>query len=231
MLFPERTRFIVACFDGRVGSTMLVSMLGQHPEIRCFGEILNPSHPFLVDGEQVPLSGTYSFWKAKFATQSKVVGFKLLADQIKHLTNPIDIYNILSSCQVVYLDRRNPFDAVLSRTLVHRENLFQGRPYSRQPVALNPVMIKSYMDWQRYESLVFRKVLQINSISVLDVLYEDIWSRFADILRFLRVATLPTPTPSTIKQRVGTKRNWIANYDELKAFFANTVYAPFFDET
>ena len=56
---------------------MLVSMLGQHPEIRCFGEIFNPSHPVLVDGEQVPLSGTYSFWKAKFATQSKVVGFKL----------------------------------------------------------------------------------------------------------------------------------------------------------
>ena len=231
MLFPDPVRFIISGCSGRVGTEMLISMLNQHPEVTCFSEILNLGEPSLINNEQFPIYQSYKYWRTKIATMSGVVGFKVFAFQLGEIVEQQDRRDIVSCCRVVYLDRKNPFDAMLSRVLASRERLFIATRYSNEPVFLDPAKVKEHLDWQHLDNESFSKKLRETALGFFPLFYEDIQSRFADVLRFLCVAPLPTPVPLTIKQRAGTKRDYIGNYDELKTYFADTAYAPFLDET
>lgn len=109
--------------QARTGSSLLVQLLGSHPQIRYTGEILNPNRwrrtikrYLYVVVRRIP--EPYVFWEASRATKVSF-GFKLLHNQVP--VSPRLMSNLHRyGWQLIHIQRRSLFDVAISRQVARR---------------------------------------------------------------------------------------------------------------
>lgn len=225
MLFPNASRFFVSCVDGRVGSYMLTSMLGRHPQIACYGEIFNPLTPDLILGQKA--QPTWEFLR-KIYSQKQAAGFKLIYYQWLELPKDFAA-ELVESNRVIFITRENMLDCYLSVFLA-RKNKF--RQYNDEVVTLDPKQIDRYFAYRKREEKAALEMYRDTAVDVLETTYErlvtDRERAVREICDFLWVKYHPIE-PTTKKARKKTKREVIANYEELMAHYAGTEAERYFD--
>ena len=116
------TRFVVL-FPGRSGSTYVISALDAHPQVAAKGEVLDPLRP---EGPEAQLDWTRRFFRGRFVSPYKAVGFKT---KLRDVLDQDGFARILDEydARLVYLDRRNDVKHAISRITARRLKDTTGR--------------------------------------------------------------------------------------------------------
>jgi hypothetical protein len=253
---PERTRFFILA-RGRTGSTLLHQLLDSHPQCICFEEIFADRplpEEFPADYPAAKLQGMqrdealrksdplafldrYVF-APDLPESVRSVGFKLfyfhsnagrseLWDHLKQDT----------SVRVVHLRRRNLLRMFLSMKIAFKTGAWwslSGMPgLDERAIALDAGEFRTYVD----QSLRQRDAAEAAFAShpIFPLWYEEFEnypqdpSRIDELLDFL---DLPARRLHSEMRRQNPEplRQLIVNYDALKAEFAGTPLAAYFDE-
>jgi hypothetical protein len=113
-----RTRFVILCL-GRTGSTHLWSLLDSHPEVRCFGEVLNDE---ARDPDSFVLSGrpaVVPFLRDLLDSPAeRVSGLKLPMNSLRAHPEARALLDQETDIRVVRLSRVNRLEQIISRRLM-----------------------------------------------------------------------------------------------------------------
>jgi hypothetical protein len=197
----------------------LVSLLDSHPNIICVSRYAKQS-----------FSSLEALWDERFTKKSEATAFGVKVFCYAYAKEfPVDtIWPRLSDFKVILLRRKNLLDRFLSAKLV-QANLNGEQSWAdvvyRQPVKINPKAL--YADIMRRIEEERRLEEYFSQQERLVVYYEDLQEQL--MLDFLGVPS-HNLCSSLVKQRVKSQREMIINYDEVKAFFADTDFARFFEE-
>lgn len=224
-------RFIVLS-RSRTGSSMLISFLNSHPNLRAEGEIFSK-----LNGQNYKDVLAKAFSKQPYYIAAK--GFKIfyyhpLDDESNVLWKDL---MILDNLCVIHLKRRNIFRTLISRKLAGIQDVWRV-PSSESLNAANNNAVtftpeeleegfKQTREWEKQGDEMFRK----NSMA--SVYYEDLVNdpegAFLKITDLLSVHYLH-PRTNLRKQNPERLRDLVINYDELKSAFSGTEWQPFFEE-
>ena len=238
MLVPRRriARFVIL-FPGRVGSTFLVSALDAHPDVEAKGERLDPLR---ADGAAAQLDWTRRYLRGPLVNRHRAVGFKTKLRDVLDQDGFAALLHELDA-RVVLLDRRNDVKHVVSRITARALKDTTGRwnRYAGDDAAPTPAVHVEPDDFDaRLRAVVAEKATIVDYVDRLGlpdlrVDYEDLLAApdetFGAVLAFLGVRVLPM-TGATVKHTSDDLRDVIANFDEVRARYAGTPYAPMFDE-
>jgi LPS sulfotransferase NodH len=229
-------RFVVL-FVERTGSTYLMTTLASHPDIEALRE------HFAVLRQQGNDGAGQLEWAGKFFTPPLVgehaaVGFKT---KMVDILDPDGFTALLQEKQakIIQLERRNSVKGVISTINASRLHAVAGtwnllNENDRMPsFAVDPDefdrLIRQREAWdQELETYVNRLALPTLRLWYEDLLLDED-AFFASVLDFLHVK--PTPMQGrTLKNTSDDLREVVTNFDELRARYAGTRYAPMFDE-
>ena len=144
------TRFMILG-QGRTGSTMLVQALNSHPDILCFGEVLNAANdyiPFDVQGYDGKDAAALSLRSADYAAflrtlvfsdheGIRAVGFKFHYDHFWKYAGIPDYFSQDVDLRVIHLTRQNRLRTLVSTKIAERSGAwFQ---YAPEPSLLSRV--------------------------------------------------------------------------------------------
>ena len=257
LLYPRRveTKFVIIS-RARVGSTLLVSLLGSHPHVRCYGELFSPfvlRHRKYARDEPDAFLRRYVF--GRYPDRVRAAGFKLFYTHARrisqHIHREVDgvltgrkatkleaVWRLLradKSIRIIHLRRRN----ILAAHVSYRRAIQNQRWTSHQPGAqrgLAPLSL-SFDECRR----VFEETRQLEKEcettfadhSVLELYYEDLVGNIdAEMLRVQRfLGVEPKVLPTTMeRQNRAALRDQIRDYADIKTRFEGTEWAPFFAE-
>lgn len=228
------TPFVVL-FPGRVGSTLLITALDEHPDVHADGERLDGMRE---RGAGRQLEWTDSFLRGPLVGHHRAVGFKT---KLRDVLDPSGFRSILErhSARVVVLGRRNDVKHAVSRVTakeLHQSTNRWNRFSESEGVAAVTV------DPERFERLlgqIERDKQAINeyvaglSLPRLHLDYEDLLAdrdaAFGRVLDHIGVERRPL-TGATLKNTSDDLRDAIVNFDELRTRYAGTRYEAMFDE-
>jgi hypothetical protein len=220
----EQVRFAIV-FVGRQGSTYVERLLDSHPDISCRGEIYAPSvfTKYGVDAVEAHLLTQVH------ARSSKAVGFKL---SIQDLMNHPELLSIVKKYNYKAIRlTRNLLDQYLSMELAIANNSWTSDDPSRgiTQVKGTPERLQANFRMHYYCNTILKEATE--TMLAIDVSYEEVVREetHAVILSFLGARVMPLQ-PATVRQRLGSQRQSLQNYDEMKAYFAETRWASEFLE-
>lgn len=238
MLFTRRQiNPFILLFQGRSGSTWLISGLGQHPEVFATSdEILIPVQ---VRGSQAQLATAKEYLRAPIVSRHKARGFKT------KLTDLLDRHAFSGlvrqlNASVVLLSRRNRIKLVVSwmngerlYESTGRWTLYDGSSRPRIPFVIDEA------DFQTRLALVEDQIKEMHNyaqqlgVPIYALEYEDLlldWDgALASVCKFLGVAA-SLVRGASIKNTDDDLRRVIANFEDLRDRFAGTKYESMFDE-
>jgi LPS sulfotransferase NodH len=229
-----KTRFIIFG-QGRTGSTLLVKLLNDHPEILCEREIFQKKNN-LGDGK---IANPFRMLAGKTKLfHRRVYGFKAKIYQIELHCDPGSFLNDLyqKGWKIIYLKRRNLFDHILSSIVAesletyHFSNSADKSKYQDLKITLDKKDLFRRLDERREFLKQEAKVLE--HISYHQVEYEDLSTNtqeeISKIFSFLSLSDFKVPVRL---QKSNTRKyeDLIDNFDEVKLFLNQTEYAEFLD--
>jgi LPS sulfotransferase NodH len=239
----HRPRFLIFS-RGRSGSSLLVDLLNQLPEVHCDGELLHYRVPFphlFVRGCQ-------------FLAPSQAYGFKLLTYQlpgirrgavrvvsppkpVKTLSDVGPYFQRLNKAgyQVIYLKRSNLLRQVISPMYAGQMGQWHRRAADGNALAA-PVKLdvnEIYYRLIEAERLALYEESALSGLNVLELIYErdlqgpDAHQRTVDrVARYLGVSS--APVEAGFARIIGDDlAAHISNYDEVMHFIAKTPYGRF----
>lgn len=249
------TEFIIVSIQ-RAGSHFLRSLLRSHPQALVFGEVFNTDErarsrhlatldlirPFRRGEAIADYLGNVLLSAARQGVRA--VGFKTI---IGPLANR-EIVESIASCvrakelSVVHCVRRNMLDCLLSYKLAKGSGAFieldadearlngvDCKGYA-EPVAITASELDQFVrEAESYDSLIRRT---FSGNPYLCVSYENLSSGHAETLAgLLDFLGLPPHhlQARTKRQRKGSQREWISNFDELARSLQGTSAAAFLD--
>lgn len=222
---PDK-KFFVLC-QPRTGSTLLMQLLNNSPEICAEGEIfyLKTLFPF-------------HYARAKsFLSRRPVFGFKMLVDWLTEKQLMDNIPGFItelhkSGWQIIHLQRRSLFYQALSKAVSHKRKVWHHRLEDQQP-ELSGIEV----DWQevrsRLDTAIQNRRLEheiLASLPHLSLTYEDDLmdsahhQKAADkVFQYLRVSSVPVKAGF---QRICARplSVLVKNLDEGRRFFGATKY-------
>ncbi len=215
----------------RTGSTLLVTTLDSHPEIRC-GEELFQLLRRLDAGTR--LNRTFS----PQAPGVSARGFKIF--YYHPLDSEVDVFALLRdvpNLKVIHLVREDVLATIISSKVAEATDQWRATNNTgvttSSPAAIDIAADVLQAEFEATESMIARGCQNLSGFDWLDVTYEaftsDSATELARIQDFLGVAQMPMRSPLR-QQRRSTKRDQLANYDELATTFAGTPWGRFFDE-
>jgi LPS sulfotransferase NodH len=239
----------------RSGSTMLVHLLRSHPDICSHDEVFSPDKVKGITGTYLqkieadpgfldqltadrfcdPVKFLYN--KVLDPQGKKIVGFKLKHDELVLPGYRTVRDEIVSNrkMRIIHLKRNNLLRRYLSHYIaanITRVTLAVGEQPIPElcPVRLDPV------DCERNFEIVLAREAEFGALFASHphfyISYEDIVSGHISTLNslvdFLGVSRRALTTP-TKKLGRDDLRGVIANYDELREYFAGSRFAKFFD--
>ncbi|MFP3982435.1 MAG: sulfotransferase [Desulfurivibrionaceae bacterium] len=224
-------RFIVLS-RSRTGSTMLISFLNSHPNIRAEEEIFSKLNG--KDYENI-LKKTFS----REPRNIKAKGFKIFYyhpqdDESGAIWEELIKLNDLL---VIHLKRRNIFRTLISRKLAVIQNSWIANSSKKlnqdkdKRVSFTVEELeegfKQTREWERLGDEMFK------NHSKISVYYENLVSdpedTFAKITDFLDLHYVE-PKTNLRKQNPENLRDLVTNYDELKSAFSGTEWYSFFED-
>jgi hypothetical protein len=230
-------RFVVLT-TARTGSTHLVSLLNEHPDIRCHGEIFKRA--------DVPsLEKSLRKWTSESAAE-RAIGCKLM---YYHDTKHRIVWKYIGDhpdVRIVHLVRSNELERYVSDRLVRilgirhlkRPSTASLRAYrdreAETTFEIDPTDLARY--FERSESERNAAMSFIGGHATITVNYRDLRtlpkcrSTIADVSAFLQLERPVEDCRSkTVKLSTVPLSNRITNYRELRGVFRDTRWSPFFD--
>jgi hypothetical protein len=210
---------------GRTGSTLLVDLLGSHPQIECRGELINPMMGMFKDHPGLPLREFLD--GHAYQTTRPIRGFKMPVNWILYYPGILEEFR-RDAYRIVRLRRDDALEHFLSVKLAKRNaNWGSDRSYDVERVTIPP--------WEWLNFVGMRHALEdamdrfCAGLETLRVTYEEILQEttHAAILEFLG-ADRRTLTTTTVRGRTRPTPEVVENYDALVRFFAASPYAPLF---
>ncbi len=244
----EYVRFIIVS-RGRSGTSLLRSLLNDHPQVVTFGEIFRKygaigwdrsdhqatlSQLHLIETDPVAFLETYLF--RKYSTRITAVGFKLF---YYHARNPEwePVWHYLREqpdIRIIHLRREN----VLATHLSLRRAFLTGKWSNNSGQAeYVPPLTLSYeecleaftktQEWEEWTEHFFAGQQKLNIC--YEALSQDYESEMKRVQAFLGLDYHPTH-PRLYKQNRQSLAGSIANYMELKECFSGTLWENFFED-
>lgn len=228
------TPFVIL-FEGRTGSSYLVTGLSKHPNVRAGWEELPKLKAI---GHEAQANWTRRALTPPLIGRFGAVGFKT---KLRDIADPINFSQLLQelNVKVIHMQRRNRVKVAISEI---NSNVLHARTGSynvyKEGDRLPPL---------RIEALEFRNVLAMRerldgnlkhfvehlNLPTVEVFYEDILLDEAETLRAIYefIGVTPRITKgSSYKNTSDDLRDALLNFDELKASVAGTPYEEMFDE-
>ena len=248
----DYNRFVIVGI-ARTGSTMLISSLNAHPQALAFGELFRTPEAIgwdiqpYADFASKELLQLYRNDPCRFLETAvfrrwpsgmRAVGFKIF---YYHARQPpySQVWSYLAQRDdilVLHVKRRNVLAQYLSLKLAHDTNMWHGAPSGRrgaqaQPLALDVEGCRKHFVWVRAAEretdarFAAHRMLQVE----YERLAQDQAAELARVQEFLGLAPRSLAARTT-RQRSAPLSQAIANYEELKAAFADTEWSTFFSE-
>jgi LPS sulfotransferase NodH len=239
----------------RTGSTFLAEVLDAHPQVRCYGEILNGSavRPpplvrefkyaaktwrYLVSGAWRPIATIERCYRN---SDKPVVGFQAMYNRVdtpsvrRFLQERKDI-------RIIHLRRENLLKQYVSKVLLTRKRgAHRDRPWS--PHATRPVPVvtthispdKAIEEMRKIREL-FREFEQfLSGHRKIELVYEEMisgqslsaaaWAAVGELLEIEPAEA----SSDQIKFNPGNLRPMVENYDELAAALKGTEFERYLD--
>jgi hypothetical protein len=239
---------------GRSGSTLLVTLLDSHPDIRLLGEIFNNKgktvqnvlDPYIEPFCEYQLSNyakrpwlTFNYLNSlnNYPISVKGLGYKLIDIELFRYPE-ILLKLILDRYKIIHLVRENALDYYLSWSIVKQK--LDGKTELKSNHKITPV----YLDTSKmigvlegYERRINRtkSLLKLIPNSVLTISYEDLIENKKlmtdSIINFLNIPSDNIELHSDLKKIAnGTYSEKIANYQEVKDILISTKFKKFITE-
>ncbi len=230
------TRFVIL-FVERAGSTYLITTLNSHPDVKALTEKFDALRQE-GKGAKEQLEWAREFLTPPLVGPHKAIGFK--TKQVDVL-DPTGFAQLMQQqkCKIIRLQRRNSIKAVISTINARRLWEKSGnwnllKETDRQPafaVDLNEFerLLQQREQWDR-DLEAYAQSLHLPTLSLYyEELLQDEQAFVQQVFSFLEVA--PQPVQGiTLKNTKDNLQEAILNFDELRAKYTNTRYAPMFDE-
>ncbi len=225
----------------RTGSTLLVTTLDSHPEIRCGEELFQ----WMRHSDAVArLDRTFG----PQAPDVRARGFKIF--YYHPLDSDVDVFALLREVpdlKVIHLVREDVLATIISSKVAEATDQWRVTndhgATAAAPAAIDIAADVLAAEFEATESMIAAGCQRLAGLDWLDVTYEALVSGSAvsdsavsdsateldRIQDFLGVTQ--RPMGSVLKQqRRSSKRDQLTNYDDLAATFAGTRWGRFFDE-
>lgn len=234
-------KFVVIS-PGRSGSSLLMDLLGNHPNILTFGEIFGTHEGSLFSSQvaNTPNRDTSYVINHIFSNQNSTIdaiGFKLLYHQghpkfHSKFKNDVVWKNLksMNDLGVIHLWREDYLGVIRSLEVAKNKNDWDSKsPTINISVNIDPQFcldVWKYLDWgYTYVRELFSKR------HFLEITYEDLKDNQENtldkILDFLGTNRMKLST-SLKKQNTTPLNEGIENYGELKCYFKNTKWERYF---
>lgn len=235
-LRSQVTPFVIL-FIERDGSTYMVSMLSEHPQINIVYErfaVLREQNKTAVD----QLAWANQFFTPPLVGRDKAVGFKT---KLKDVLDLPAFTHLLQQKQVhiIHMQRRNVIKAVVSKINAKR---LHDKTGAWNLYKESDRLSTAVLDPSEFDTLVQERVgldaelsdyVATLNLPILPVCYEDLLLNRAQIMGqifdFLGVKPFAVQG-KTKKNTQDDLRQVIQNYDDLRAQYAGTRYESMFDE-
>ena len=245
------TVFFVVIFEGRTGSSYLVSCLNSHPRVLCYPEILADVGPrrqerivsAIVNGHPVEKINPYASDKRYYHEPSgqkrdlEAVGFKTKLYQVRNLER--FFFSLQDNAfKLIYLKRKNIIKSVLSLCNAHnlrREYGIWNAEHENRvlgAVHVDPeVFVRKLKERILLES-AHEKFYEAYGGEKKIWYYEDLVSDqdgvFCALQNYLNVTHLQL-SGKFFKNTPDTLSDAIENYDEIRNLFIGTSFEQFLE--
>jgi LPS sulfotransferase NodH len=228
-------RFVIYC-RGRDGSTLLVDLLNQLPDVHCDEEILV---------ERVIAPRLYIQGCQSIAPGNGAYGFKLLVHHLTHvqkISNPAEFMRRLDSAgyRIIHLTRCNLLRQVLSNFYVRHRGGYEGGHHHHRSSEGTPEVTRMNVNleeldyWLRENERRARyEEATLSGLSSFDLVYERDLQRAEDHQATVdRVAEYLGVRPVSVKSRLSRLTTddlsrFVSNHDEVVRFLEQTEYRRF----
>jgi LPS sulfotransferase NodH len=221
----------------RDGSTLLTSLLVSHPDIMAQYERLDVLKIQGV-GAIEQLEWAKSLLTTSVIGRHSAVGFKTKLVDIEDLEGFTGLLHD-KKCHIIQMKRRNSVKAVVSKINARRLYEATGKwnlytEDDRLPVfEIDPVEFDQLLDEREQANRSLDEYVSRLQLPTLKIVYEDLLvnrdSELKRVLAFLKVKPYPVQA-KTVKNSKDNLQEAIANFDELRARYADTVFYNQFDE-
>jgi LPS sulfotransferase NodH len=238
--------------QARTGSNMLVSILDNHPEVKCFGEILNPRSAFGYENwlRKSPVRQLtdrylrdychekylYSLCAVGPNDHKRAVGFKIIYPGQFDRWSSIRYYWRTHDFKIISLIRHNLLRKYLSSKIANLEEAWSAKE-DRGKIVRIKVDIS---DLERVLARMDTVYRLINDITVefdgIQISYEELISDRETVMRtisqFLGIQPFEKGMlkAKTVKQNPAALEELIENYDEVCSALRDTQYEWFLKE-
>lgn len=243
--------FFVLLFEGRTGSSFVVSSLNTHPNVLCYPEILadrgGNRQRMILDalfaGRPVehlnPCAANARYFKhgAHLPKDLTAVGFKVKLQQVHDVPELHDIL-VGREVRLVYLRRLNIVKAAVSEINAHRlwrkTGLWNAERADQIQggIAVDPHrLVKRLRRRERLEA-AHRAFFSLYDAPKVEILYEDLMKDepgfFTRLLDFVGVADRPLQG-SFYKNTPDLLHRAIHNYEEVSRFLSRRGFESYLD--
>jgi LPS sulfotransferase NodH len=214
------TRFVIFGM-GRSGSSLLVSLLNFHPQIKCEGELFRLRRwpkilqPVARIWQRLPLPYlVYRQARSLLLTRKTVYGFKLLGRAQIADTPGFIRFAAQSGWKIIHLERKSLFDQVISGQVGNQTKRFFGHNQGSEPVINVTIPVDSFktamlraINISRDDRQLLADIPHLALTYEDDLVYDTYWAAtMTRICQFLDVATPASvkavfPNPGAALQR------------------------------
>lgn len=222
--------FILA--EPRSGSSWLFKTLNSHPEIKIYGELLNPRsfHAQTLSGGIMPQNDSQrlNFIKKNLETgQPCFTGFKALLPHI-HSLSPTLLARLIRQYphgHYILLFRENPAMSRISLNIAHAYNIWHVKNPSeitKRRVTIHPEVFLRELEKALWLREYISTLLTKNGVKSLIISYEQLFGetekKLMCVLDFLNLQPQELKWNNEIKGNPFRPSETVENYDELEAF-------------
>jgi LPS sulfotransferase NodH len=237
IFFANQVTPYIIFFIERDGSTYLTSLMSSHPEINATYERFAVLKQKGVSAEE-QLKWADSFLTSPMFGKYSAVGFKTKLVDVPDLEK---FKRLLQEkeCSVIQMQRLNSVKAVVSKINARRLweasgkwNLYDEND-RQPPTAIAPSDFQKHLEEREEANYLLEKYVGSLSVPTIKLVYEELLQDRESVMdrlfSFLKVKPASVEA-KTLKHTKDDLREVLANFNELRTFYAGTTYEKMFDE-
>ena len=231
----------------RSGTTLLTSLLQNHPELVCYSEVFLPKEPLWGQGvynrfvnvnkaqqlrDQHPDQFLKQYIFRAYQKGKGGVGFKLLYPQLQSNVALANALVAIPNLKVILLQRENLLDLWVSAQVARKtgvKNKVNTQRNSTVQLTLDPKDLeKRFQNLKRGQDEMHVFAKQFNSLELTyEALNADRKAVMQEVFQFLNVTPKEVET-SLVKQQKQPLSEIVQNFDGLVAYFKGTDSEKYF---
>lgn len=216
--------YFVIAFVGRSGSSYLQGLLDNHPDARCLGEIF-----WSLDADPAPQPAREFLKSTVHSTNKRASGFKFGNLHILKHPEVKDVMNEFGY-RAIHLRRKNRIDQYISMRLAQLNNSWRSdqEKFRVQSFVADFAHMNHYLRLFEEHDEFIREY--ISGYPTMSIDYDDLVqpNRYFPALDFLDLERMQLRSPY-LKQRSGSQRAALQNFDEVVAHYKGTPISNFLE--